>query len=62
MKFHLFSLRSGPVYKNISRDYYKLDGDNNGHYIINPTAPIYTVDGSAGNAYYMVPETSKLII
>jgi hypothetical protein len=39
--------------------YYSPPDDIAKHYIINPQAPVYTLDGSAGNNYYMVSQPSN---
>ena len=50
--------RMGPVAGNKSMPFYSPPGDLKYNYIINPQAPVYTLDGSAGNNYYMVSEPS----
>lgn len=46
--------RMGPIANNVSMPYFSPPGDTGRHYIINPTAPVYTTDGSAGNNYFMI--------
>jgi len=52
--------RMGPVSKNNSAPYYSPSEDTGKHSIINPQAPVYTLDGSAGNNYFMVKNMSPL--
>jgi hypothetical protein len=49
----------GPIYKNQSQAFFQYDWDHNKNYIINPQAPIYTVDGSSGNHHSMMSNPSK---
>lgn len=54
--------RMGPIYANNSMPFYSPPGDVGTHYIINPQAPVYTLDGSAGNNYYMVTQPSNTFL
>jgi hypothetical protein len=45
--------RTRPVYANNSMPFYSPLGDSELHNITNPQAPIYTVDGTAGNNNYL---------
>jgi hypothetical protein len=50
----------GPIALNQSAPYYSPPDDTGKHYIMNAEAPIYTIDGSAGNGYFMIRDPSKL--
>lgn len=45
--------RCGPVFNNTLMPFYSPPGDTSFHYIQNPQAPVYTIDGSAGNNDWM---------
>jgi len=51
---HLWE-RTAPVSNNKTQRYFSWTQDTKMNHIINPQAPIYTVEGSAGNSHYMSP-------
>jgi len=46
--------RTGPTYKNksLAYDTWSVEKTNNTH-MINPKGPVYTIEGAAGNSYFM---------
>ncbi len=48
-----------PIYKNASQQFYRYSWDTNKNYIINPQAPVYTINGAAGNKEGMTPKPGK---
>jgi len=49
--------RMGPTYKNKSMDYGSWSESQRKTHMANPEAPIYTIEGAAGNSYFMAGNT-----
>jgi len=49
--------RMGPTYKNASLNYSSWSPDHRKTHLINPEGPVYTIEGAAGNSYFMAPHT-----
>jgi len=45
--------RMTPLYKNQTQNYQTWAKDSQKNYIINPEAPVYTLESATGNSYYM---------
>jgi len=49
----------GPTYNNQSQSYQSYSEGQKMNYIINPVAPIYTIEGAAGNWYFMAGDSNN---
>jgi len=52
--------RMGPTYKNASLNYSSWSPDHRKTHLINPEGPVYTIEGAAGNSYFMAPHSKIL--
>ena len=52
----------GPVYQNMTQPFTECVDSENRNFICDAEAPVYIVEGSAGNNYYMDTETCTYIL